>query len=221
MPNWCTTPWTKQLEQWLRWTKNKHKDIKFHAMLLNNCLRYWVVTILLRQTFFFNLHFIWNFWICRPHCQIYSCMWMEYWDLRCTDAHSSDSPELQNCGRQTGSDHECEEREGERERGPPASCPGFVYNKKPLFDVVAQPAPKLLLPQDVLWVKCQTEATAGWLQPHRTSTLSKGPWRLREMYKTTTVWCIFVLCLGEKCVRIISVYQWSTGVVTFPAKNMR
>lgn len=53
------------------------------------------------------------------------------------------------------------EKERERERGPPASCPGFVYNKKPLFDVVAQPAPKLPLPQDVLWVKCQTEATAG------------------------------------------------------------
>lgn len=57
-----------------------------------------------------------------------------------------------------GCEQEGRVRESER---PPASCPGFVYNKKPLFDVVAQPAPKLLLPQDVLWVKCQTEATAG------------------------------------------------------------
>lgn len=48
-----------------------------------------------------------------------------------------------------------------KKSGPPASCPGFVYNKKPLFDVVTQPASKLPLPQDVLWVKCQTEYTAG------------------------------------------------------------
>lgn len=49
-------------------------------------------------------------------------------------------------------------RERGRKREPQASCPGFVYNKKPLFDVAAQPSPKL--PQDVLWVTCQTEATA-------------------------------------------------------------
>lgn len=56
-------------------------------------------------------------------------------------------------------------REEGGERESQASCPGFVYNKKPLFDVAAQPAPKLPLPQDVLWVTCQTEATAVWLPP--------------------------------------------------------
>lgn len=120
MPNWCTTPWTKQLEQWLRWTKTKHKDIAFHAMLLNNCLCFRIVTILSRQTLFeSSLHLkILNWW---SRCQIYRHMWMKYWDLRWTDAHLSDSPELQNCGRQTGSGHECEEkrrRERERERAP-------------------------------------------------------------------------------------------------------
>ena len=67
---------------------------------------------------------------------------------------------VQNYGRQADWIRAVSVR-GEREKRAPASCPGFVYNKKPLFDVVAQPAPKLPLPQDVLWVKCQTEATAG------------------------------------------------------------
>lgn len=200
MPNWCTTPWIKQLEQWLRWTKNKHKDIKLHAMLFNNCLCYWVLTILLRQTCFYTSFGIFEFF---GHTAkfIVVCKW----HIETCGALVHISLTVQNCG--TVADRldpaMSVRKEKERERGPPASCPGFVYNKKPLFDVVAQPAPKLLLPQDVLWVKCQTEATAGWLQPHHTSTLSKGLWRLRETYKTTTVWCIFVLCLGEKCVRII------------------
>lgn len=43
-----------------------------------------------------------------------------------------------------------------KKTGAPANCPGFVYNKKPLFDVVTQPTSKLPLPQDVLWVKCQS-----------------------------------------------------------------
>lgn len=91
---------------------------------------------------------------------------------------------VQNYGRQTGSELWAGgERGRKRARGPPASCPGFVYNKKPLFDVVAQPAPKLKLPQDVLWVKCQTEATAGWLQPHHAATLSKVLLRPLETIK--------------------------------------
>lgn len=98
------------------------------------------------------------------------------------------------------------EREGEREgeTGPPASCPGFVYNKKLLFDVVAQPAPKLTLPQDVLWVKCQTEATAGCVRPRHTGTRSppEASGDLGEVHKTTAVWCIFVFVSfmgGEMC----------------------
>lgn len=54
-------------------------------------------------------------------------------------------------------------RERERERWrPQAACPVFVYNKKPLFDVAAEPLlqTRLLLPQDVLRVRCQTETEA-------------------------------------------------------------
>lgn len=54
------------------------------------------------------------------------------------------------------------DRKGERWR-PQAACPVFVYNKKPLFDVAAEPLlqTRLLLPQDVLRVRCQTE-TEDW-----------------------------------------------------------
>lgn len=111
----------------------------------------------------------------------------------------------QNYSRQTGSGPWAG-GERARARGPPASCTGFVYNKKPLFDVVAQPAPKLLLPQDVLWVKCQTEATAGWLRPRHTGTLSKV--LLRPLETLRNVWnndCLihfsFVSTRGEKCLR--------------------
>jgi len=54
-------------------------------------------------------------------------------------------------------------RERARERWrPQAACPVFVYNKKPLFDVAAEPLlqTRLLLPQDVLRVRCQTETEA-------------------------------------------------------------
>lgn len=50
-------------------------------------------------------------------------------------------------------------RKREGETGPQAACPVFVYNKKPLFDVAAEPLlqTRLLLLQDVLWVRCQTQ----------------------------------------------------------------
>lgn len=118
---------------------------------------------------------------------VYKCKW----NIETCGAQLSNGP-LQNCGRQTGSCRECEGREW----GPPASCPGFVYNKKPLFDVAAKPAPKLLLPQDVLRVKCQTEATAGWLWLLHAVTLSNGLWRVRKTY-----------------LYFVSVYQSSSGVL--------
>lgn len=46
------------------------------------------------------------------------------------------------------------EREWEREVEPPAGCPDFVYNKKPLFDVAVWPSAAHSLPQDVLWLGC-------------------------------------------------------------------
>lgn len=108
---------------------------------------------------------------------------------------------------------------GERE-GPPASCPGFVYNKKPLFDVVAQTAPKLPLPQDVLWVKCQTEATAGWLRTRHTGTLSKVLLRPLETEKYIKqqqfdTFC-FVSSKGDTCGEYLSFclpikLRWSKG----------
>ncbi len=99
------------------------------------------------------------------------CVYKCKWNIETCGALAHIFLTVQNYSRQTGSGPWAwGEGERARERGPPASCPGFVYNKKPLFDVVAQPAPKLPLPQDVLWVKCQTEAAAGWLRPHHTGT---------------------------------------------------
>lgn len=180
----CTTgslsPGQKQ--QRLHLPINKHKDIMFQAVQSNNCSGDFVLTILWRRTFSFAFHlaslFLKNLNV--------SVVLPGSWFL-CTNTNGIGSLVVHwrtfawqsriMVGRlDTGRERE----ERERERGPPASCPGFVYNKKPLFDVVAQPAPKLPLPQDVLWVKCQTEATAGWLRPHHTGTPSKVLVRSQE-----------------------------------------
>ena len=145
----------------------------FHAVQSTNCSGDCVLTILLRRTpEFCNSS---RFTISKKHLNL-SVVLPGSWSV-CTNANEIRKTcgalahiclTVQNYSRQTGSGPWVWR---ERERGPPASCPGFVYNKKPLFDVVAQPAPKLPLPQDMLWVKCQTEATAGWLRPRH--TLSK------------------------------------------------
>lgn len=148
----------------------------FHAEQSNNHSGDLVLTVLLRQTFSFAFHLALLFlnefeFVCctaRFKVFVYKYKWNErlvvhwrtfVWQSRIIVGRLDP-------GRERGV-------ERGRARGPPASCPGFVYNKKPLFDVVAQPAPKLPLPQDVLWVKCQTEATAGWLRPRHAGTLSK------------------------------------------------
>lgn len=79
------------------------------------------------------------------------------------------------------------DRKGERWR-PQAACPVFVYNKKPLFDVAAEPLlqTRLLLPQDVLRVRCQTE-TEDW------KTCRPTP---RKMLRTLeSVSSLFVPCV--------------------------
>ncbi len=61
----------------------------------------------------------------------------------------------------------CGVKEKHRKRGgktgPQAASPVFVYNKKPLFDVAADPLlqTRLLLLKDVPWVRCQTQ-TEDW-----------------------------------------------------------
>lgn len=115
---------------------------------------------------------------------------------------------VQNYGRQTGSGLWAGGKR-ERKRGPPASCPGFVYNKKLLFDVVAQPAPKLPLPQDVLWVKCQTEATAGWLRPRHTGTPEASrdlETYIKQQQFDAILFCFVVCLLGEK--RVTNICQF-------------
>ena len=155
-------PWTKLLQQWLPRTINKHKDIMRHAVRSNNCSGDCVLTTLWRQTFSFAFLLALLF-SNKFECVCYTAR-LTVFVYKCKQNRVSRGAlthiclTVQNYGSQAGS---VLSGRGERERGPPASCPGFVYNKKPLFDVVAQTAPKLPLPQDVLWVKCQTEATAG------------------------------------------------------------
>jgi len=106
------------------------------------------------------------------------------------------------------------ERERERER-PPASCPGFVYNKKLLFDVVSQPAPKLPLPQDVLRVKmpdgghCWMTSTSPHGDSEHSPPEASGDFEKyikQQQQFDAVLFCVF-LC--EKCVRTLL----STGPV--------
>lgn len=185
MHSWYSILWTKQLQNWIRSIINKHKDIMFHTGQSNNCSGDLVLTFLSRWTFScaFHLALLYsmnlNVSVALPGPR-----------SLCTNTNGTKSlvahwrtfvwrSRIMVGRRDLGSKRE--EREGAR--GPPAGCPGFVYNKKPLFDVVAQPAPKLKLPQDVLWVKCQTEATAGWLRPHHAGSLSKVLLRPLETWR--------------------------------------
>lgn len=134
MHNWYSILWTKQLQQWLHWSINQHKNIMFHAVQSTNCSGDCVLTILLRQTFSFAFHLASLF---SPNLNL-SVALPGSWFL-CTNAKRNIETcgalahiclTVQNYGRQTGSGPWAGGERGRESERAPGKLPWLCLQQK-------------------------------------------------------------------------------------------